>query len=210
MRSHDEYNTTIYGLDDRYRGVKGGRRVLFINPEDISALGYANANGDRVDLISEWAGPDGMIQERRTENFRLVPYPTPLGNVAAYYPETSPLIPLDHVARTSNTPVSKAITIRPRSAHLMGRSRATRSRITRITETVCRSGPDTVVVEEPLEMRINGAPLAVTMRTPGFDVELAQGFLFTAAGLLPRRGSCWPCGRMSGDTMPSTSCSVGR
>jgi anaerobic selenocysteine-containing dehydrogenase len=110
MRSHDQYNTTIYGLDDRYRGVKGGRRVLFINPEDVSALGYAD--GDRVDLISEWARPDGTIQERRTENFRLVPYPTPPGNVAAYYPETNPLIPLDHVARTSNTPVSKAITIR--------------------------------------------------------------------------------------------------
>ncbi|QDQ94824.1 FdhF/YdeP family oxidoreductase [Rhodococcus sp. WB9] len=110
MRSHDQYNTTIYGLDDRYRGVKGGRRVLFIAPEDIAALGYAA--GDRVDLISEWTTPDGTVQERRADDFRLVPYPTPVGNVAAYYPETNPLIPLDHVARKSNTPVSKAITIR--------------------------------------------------------------------------------------------------
>lgn len=110
MRSHDQYNTTIYGLDDRYRGVKGGRRVLFIAPEDIAALGYVD--GDRVDLISEWEAPDGTVQERRADDFRLVPYPTPRGNVAAYYPETNPLIPLDHVARKSNTPVSKAITIR--------------------------------------------------------------------------------------------------
>ncbi|UZG60016.1 FdhF/YdeP family oxidoreductase [Rhodococcus opacus] len=110
MRSHDQYNTTIYGLDDRYRGVKGGRRVLFIAAEDIAALGYVD--GDRVDLISEWEAPDGTVQERRADDFRLVPYPTPRGNVAAYYPETNPLIPLDHVARKSNTPVSKAITIR--------------------------------------------------------------------------------------------------
>ncbi|MFC9761994.1 FdhF/YdeP family oxidoreductase [Rhodococcus jostii] len=110
MRSHDQYNTTIYGLDDRYRGVKGGRRVLFIAPDDIAALGYAD--GDRVDLVSEWEAPDGTVQARRADDFRLVPYPTPQGNVAAYYPETNPLIPLDHVARKSNTPVSKAITIR--------------------------------------------------------------------------------------------------
>ena len=110
MRSHDQYNTTIYGLDDRYRGVKGGRRVLFISTQDLESLGYAA--GDRVDLISEWTTPDGTVQERRADDFRLVPYPTPVGNVAAYYPETNPLIPLDHVARTSNTPVSKAITIR--------------------------------------------------------------------------------------------------
>ncbi|PBC44850.1 hypothetical protein CJ179_29200 [Rhodococcus sp. ACS1] len=110
MRSHDQYNTTIYGLDDRYRGVKGGRRVLFISELDITALGYAD--GDRVDLVSEWETPDGTVQERRAEDFRLVPYPTPVGNVAAYYPETNPLIPLDHVAKKSNTPVSKAVTIR--------------------------------------------------------------------------------------------------
>ncbi|BAH50557.1 FdhF/YdeP family oxidoreductase [Rhodococcus opacus] len=110
MRSHDQYNTTIYGLDDRYRGVKGGRRVLFIAAEDLESFGYAA--GDRVDLISEWTTPDGSVEERRAEDFRLVPYPTPVGNVAAYYPETNPLIPLDHVAKKSNTPVSKAVLIR--------------------------------------------------------------------------------------------------
>ncbi len=110
MRSHDQYNTTIYGLDDRYRGVKGGRRVLFINERDIESFGY-NA-GDRVNLISEWSRLDGTTEKRRADDFRLVPYPTPVGNVAAYYPETNPLIPLDHVARKSNTPVSKAVSIR--------------------------------------------------------------------------------------------------
>jgi molybdopterin-dependent oxidoreductase alpha subunit len=110
MRSHDQYNTTIYGLDDRYRGVKGGRRVLFVNTRDIEKLGYRD--GDHVDLISEWKNRSGNIEERRADNFRLVAYPTPVGNAAAYYPETNPLIPLDHVADKSNTPVSKAILIR--------------------------------------------------------------------------------------------------
>lgn len=110
MRSHDQYNTTIYGLDDRYRGVKGGRRVLFVNTRDIEKLGYRD--GDHVDLISEWKNRSGNVEERRADNFRLVAYPTPVGNAAAYYPETNPLIPLDHVADKSNTPVSKAILIR--------------------------------------------------------------------------------------------------
>ncbi|MDI9933664.1 FdhF/YdeP family oxidoreductase [Rhodococcus sp. IEGM 1354] len=110
MRSHDQYNTTIYGLDDRYRGVKGGRRVLFIHETDIVNLGFHD--GDHVDLVSEWTDREGCTKERRAENFRLVSYPTPPGNVAAYYPETNPLIPLDHVAEKSNTPVSKAILIK--------------------------------------------------------------------------------------------------
>ncbi len=105
LRSHDQYNTTIYGLDDRYRGVKGGRRVVFVNPADIERLGF-KAN-DRVDLISEFDG-----QERRADDFLLVPYSTPPGNAAAYYPETNPLVPLDHTAAKSNTPVSKAVVIR--------------------------------------------------------------------------------------------------
>ncbi|MGW0160607.1 FdhF/YdeP family oxidoreductase [Mycobacterium sp. NPDC003323] len=105
MRSHDQYNTTIYGLDDRYRGVKGGRRVVFVNPADIAAFGLAD--GDIVDLVSEFDG-----QERRAEAFRVVPYSTPVGNAAAYYPETNPLVPLDHVAARSNTPVSKAVVVR--------------------------------------------------------------------------------------------------
>jgi molybdopterin-dependent oxidoreductase alpha subunit len=110
LRSHDQYNTTIYGLDDRYRGVKGGRRVVFVNPADLAALGLRD--GQRVDLVSEFAGADGLLQERRAKDFLLVPYSTPAGNAAAYYPETNPLVPLDHTAAKSNTPVSKAVVIR--------------------------------------------------------------------------------------------------
>ncbi|WP_280457884.1 FdhF/YdeP family oxidoreductase [Nocardia carnea] len=106
LRSHDQYNTTIYGLDDRYRGVHHGRRVVLVNAGDIAELGFLD--GDLVDLVAEWT--DGV--ERRVTGFRLVEYSTPRGNAAAYYPETNPLVPLDHVAARSNTPVSKAVVIR--------------------------------------------------------------------------------------------------
>ena len=110
LRSHDQYNTTIYGLDDRYRGVKGGRRVVFVNPADIERFGLSE--GDRVDLVSEFTNGDGHMQERRAKDFMVVGYSTPVGNAAAYYPETNPLVPLDHTAARSNTPASKAIVIR--------------------------------------------------------------------------------------------------
>jgi molybdopterin-dependent oxidoreductase alpha subunit len=110
LRSHDQYNTTIYGLDDRYRGVKGGRRVVFVNPADIASLGFGE--GERVDLVSEFTTAAGKLEERRAEDFLIVPYSTPVGNAAAYYPETNSLVALDHVAARSNTPVSKAVQIR--------------------------------------------------------------------------------------------------
>ncbi|WP_054813549.1 FdhF/YdeP family oxidoreductase [Nocardia arizonensis] len=106
LRSHDQYNTTIYGQEDRYRGVRGGRRVILMNAADVAEFGFAD--GDAVDLVSEWT--DGV--QRRVEGFRIVIYPTPRGNAAAYYPEANPLVPLDHVAARSNTPVSKAVPIR--------------------------------------------------------------------------------------------------
>ncbi|MDN2496653.1 FdhF/YdeP family oxidoreductase [Nocardia nova] len=106
LRSHDQYNTTIYGLDDRYRGIHNGRRVVLVHPDDIGEFGFTD--GDLVDLISEFS--DGV--ERRVTGFRIVGYATPRGNAAAYYPETNPLVPLDHVAERSNTPVSKAVVIR--------------------------------------------------------------------------------------------------
>lgn len=106
LRSHDQFNTTIYGLNDRYRGIKKGRHVIFINPDDLAELGIED--GDLVDIFSEWEGqPD-----RELRNWRVVAYPTAKGCAAAYFPEANVLIPLEHVARESNTPVSKAILIR--------------------------------------------------------------------------------------------------
>jgi molybdopterin-dependent oxidoreductase alpha subunit len=110
LRSHDQYNTTIYGLDDRYRGVKGGRRVVFVNPADIESFGLSD--GDRVDLVSEFTNGDGEVQERTAKDFMVVAYSTPVGNAAAYYPETNALVALDHTADRSNTPVSKAVIVR--------------------------------------------------------------------------------------------------
>ncbi|GLX48158.1 formate dehydrogenase [Streptomyces hygroscopicus subsp. hygroscopicus] len=106
LRSHDQYNTTIYGLDDRYRGITGGRRVVLVNPEDARSLGFTE--GAYVDLVSEWR--DGV--ERRAPGFRVVLYPTARGCAAAYYPETNVLVPLDATADTSNTPASKSVIVR--------------------------------------------------------------------------------------------------
>jgi molybdopterin-dependent oxidoreductase alpha subunit len=106
VRSHDQYNTTIYGLDDRYRGISGGRRVVFVSPEDLADLDIAD--GSTVDLVSEWK--DGV--ERRAKRFRVVSYPTARGCAAAYFPEANALVPLDSTADGSNTPTSKSIIIR--------------------------------------------------------------------------------------------------
>ncbi|MFI8432298.1 FdhF/YdeP family oxidoreductase [Streptomyces sp. NPDC079020] len=106
LRSHDQYNTTIYGLDDRYRGIKGGRRIVMVHPDDAHTLGLPD--GAHTDLVSE--GKDGT--ERRAEGFRVVHYPTARGCAAAYYPETNVLVPLDATADTSNTPASKSVVIR--------------------------------------------------------------------------------------------------
>lgn len=110
LRSHDQYNTTIYGKDDRYRGIHNGRRVVLVNEQDVRELGFGE--GEIVDLVSEWRRPDGGIEERRAEAFRIVGYSTPRGNAAAYYPETNVLVPLDSVADVSGTPTSKAVIVR--------------------------------------------------------------------------------------------------
>lgn len=106
LRSHDQYNTTIYGLDDRYRGVYGQREVLFINPEDMSELGYEA--GQNVDIETLWN--DGIT--RRVSGFKLVPYNIPRGNLAAYYPETNPLVPLSSFGDDSGTPTSKSVPVK--------------------------------------------------------------------------------------------------
>jgi formate dehydrogenase major subunit len=106
MRSHDQFNTTIYSLNDRYRGIKKGREVLFVNPADLAELGFVD--GDHVDVHSEYV--DG--RDRVLRNWRIVEYPTARGCAAAYFPEANELVPLDLTAEGSNTPVSKSVIIR--------------------------------------------------------------------------------------------------
>ncbi len=105
IRSHDQYNTTVYGLDDRYRGITGERRVVLMNADDIAALGLVARQV--VDLIGEWRG-----EERLALRFIVVPYRVPRGNCATYFPEANPLVPLDSVAAKSNTPTSKSVIVR--------------------------------------------------------------------------------------------------
>ncbi|MBB6219675.1 FdhF/YdeP family oxidoreductase [Rhizobium leguminosarum] len=105
FRSHDQYNTTVYGLDDRYRGVYGERQVIFIHPADLKAM---NAEaGDRIDVVG--AHDDGI--ERIAGNFRLVPYDIPRGSIAGYYPELNVLVPLGSAGKESDTPTSKSIMV---------------------------------------------------------------------------------------------------
>jgi molybdopterin-dependent oxidoreductase alpha subunit len=104
MRSHDQYNTTVYGLDDRYRGVHGGRRVVFLSPEDARERGLSH--GDRVDLTSHFE--DG---ERHARGFSVVVFHIPRGSAATYFPEANVLVPLGSVAEKSNTPASKSVVI---------------------------------------------------------------------------------------------------
>ena len=106
MRSHDQFNTTIYGHNDRYRGIKKGRHVVFVSPEDLAELGLSD--GQFVDVHGVYS--DGV--ERVLRNYRLVSYPTARGCAAAYYPEANVLVPLDSVAEGSQTPVSKSVIVR--------------------------------------------------------------------------------------------------
>ena len=104
IRSHDQFNTTIYGLDDRYRGVHGGRRVLFIHPEDMKWRGWEA--GMRVDITSHFGD-----EQRVARSFQLVPYAIPRRCLATYFPEANVLVPLGSVAERSNTPTSKSIEV---------------------------------------------------------------------------------------------------
>ena len=107
VRSHDQYNTTIYGLNDRYRGVKGRRDVVFAHPDDLAARGLAD--GDRVDLVA--AFPDGEA-DRSVRGFTVVARDLPRGCLAAYYPEANPLLPLSERDARSGTPAYKAMPVR--------------------------------------------------------------------------------------------------
>ncbi|MET1035689.1 MAG: FdhF/YdeP family oxidoreductase [Arthrobacter sp.] len=121
LRSHDQFNTTIYGHNDRYRGIKKGRHVVFVNPEDIAELGLED--GQFVDVRGTY--DDGV--DRVLRQFRVVSYPTARGCAAAYYPEANVLVPLDSVAEGSNTPVSKAVIVRLEPAEAPSPADATAS-----------------------------------------------------------------------------------
>ena len=111
MRSHDQFNTTIYGLDDRYRGIHNGRRVVFLNPEDIRLANLTD--GQAVDLVSHFDG-----EERIARQFTVVPYSIPRRCAATYFPETNVLVPLRHFADKSHTPASKSVVISIRASEL--------------------------------------------------------------------------------------------
>lgn len=104
IRTHDQFNTTVYGLDDRYRGVFGGRRVVFMHEADIAAAGLQP--GQWVDLTSRFGGI-----ERVARRFMIAPYRIPRGCVATYFPEANVLVPIDSVAARSNTPTSKFVLV---------------------------------------------------------------------------------------------------
>ncbi len=109
IRSHDQFNTTIYGLDDRYRGVFGGRRVVFMHEADMAAAGLRA--GQPVDLRNNHGGI-----ERGAHRFTVVPYRVPRGCLATYFPEANVLVPIDSTAARSNTPTSKFVVVKINSA----------------------------------------------------------------------------------------------
>ena len=104
IRSHDQYNTTIYGLDDRYRGIYSERRVVMMNQEDIDERGWKTSQ--EVDLFSKFNGV-----KREARKFLVVPYPIPRKNIATYFPEANPLVPIDSYAARSHTPTSKLVKV---------------------------------------------------------------------------------------------------
>jgi len=107
LRSHDQFNTTIYGLDDRYRGISNERRVIFMNEYDIKEQGFEE--GDRVDLFNHHND-----RERVAKNFIIIPFSIPKDCTATYFPEANVLVPIDSVAEKSNTPTSKMVILRLR------------------------------------------------------------------------------------------------
>ena len=104
IRSHDQFNTVVYGLEDKYRGITGGRRVILMHPDDMAVRGLETKT--LVDITSHFRG-----QQRTLQHFQVVPYPIARGCTATYYPEANPLVPLDSVARGSCQPASKSVVI---------------------------------------------------------------------------------------------------
>ncbi len=108
IRSHDQFNTTIYEENDRYRGIYGRRDIVFVNADDLAERGLSN--GDRVDVVGS-AAPVAGNGPRVVRNFAVVAYDIPRGCVAGYFPELNPLVPLESWARESHTPTSKSVVV---------------------------------------------------------------------------------------------------
>ncbi|KGJ12284.1 molybdopterin dinucleotide binding domain-containing protein, partial [Paracoccus versutus] len=106
IRSHDQFNTTIYSYNDRYRGIHGDRMVLFMNAGDIAARGLADGQAVALETISRDGRP------RRVAGLTVVAYPMPSGSVAGYYPELNPLMPLDYHDHITGTPAAKSVPVR--------------------------------------------------------------------------------------------------
>ena len=107
IRSHDQFNTTVYGLDDRYRGIYNGRMVVFMNPNDIN-----NHNLEKGSIVSLYNNYNN--KKREVSGFSVVPYNIPKGCLATYFPEANPLVPLELTAHISHTPSSKSIKVKIR------------------------------------------------------------------------------------------------
>jgi len=115
VRTHDQYNTTVYGMQDRYRGVENQRRVVLMNAEDLASLGLSE--GAKVDLYSHFRPTGAAAEEvRKAAGFTALAYPIPRGCVATYFPEANVLVPLDSTARGSNTPTYKSVLVSVRAA----------------------------------------------------------------------------------------------
>ena len=104
IRSHDQYNTTIYSTNDRYRGISNGRRVVMMNPQDLESRGWGQFQ--KVSITSHFANK--VIS---SDGWSIVEYDIPRGNVATYFPESNVLIPIESVADSSNTPTSKSVIV---------------------------------------------------------------------------------------------------
>ena len=109
IRSHDQFNTTVYALDDRYRGIYGARRVVFMHPDDMKERALEEGQG--VDVVSHFRG-----ETREVRGFSCVPYDIPRRCVAMYFPEANPLVPLEHYADESKTPASKSVIVTVRAS----------------------------------------------------------------------------------------------
>ena len=105
LRSHDQYNTSIYGMDDRYRGIYGERRVVFVNGDDMAKQQLKNGDKVKITTVSN----DNIV--RSITDFKVVEYAIPEGCAAAYYPETNPLVPLESTADNCGTPTYKSIAV---------------------------------------------------------------------------------------------------